>query len=453
MRPWGLATPIMTLIVCLPLLRPLRTAVIPDDERWRLATIQALAGGKGLAIDETPFPLPESTQAEATAAMRRQGPRYSQQPPVMAALLAGPYWLMERCGLGFRSNITLATYLLTLLGVTVPVAMAGGLVYRMGRLFELRRSRRMMLAMATVFGSGLISYATVLNAHAPAAALVLASCAALLHAGTVARDRGCFLWLAVSGFMAAMAAAFDPGAAAFLLLLVVVILAMRWPGSMRAGGVIWYVLGALPPIALHVALMVAYAPGSAPAEVYRPAPRPPVVSESEEPDEEDLPPSATATAIGHFMGGLLGARGMLSHFPILLLGVGGIATVLHRHWPIPTKALATVCLLGALAVMVASAYVQGDWNQPMFTVRWFVVFLPLLMYWGGAFLRRDHHVAVWTAAAIVFGFSVVTGLLGAAAPFTRSWPGEYTARAAVRQIMHPKTPFQDSLPVVAKGQD
>jgi len=54
-------------------------------------------------------------------------------------------------------------YLLTVLGVTLPAAGAAGLVYRMGRVFELRRPWRCGLAAAVVFGTGLVSYAVVLK--------------------------------------------------------------------------------------------------------------------------------------------------------------------------------------------------------------------------------------------------------------------------------------------------
>ena len=96
---------------------------------------------------------------------------YANQPPTQGLLLAGPYWLLYHLGgLQFRNHPVLVEYLLTLLAVTVPVAAAAGMIYRMGRLFELTRPWRAGLALAVVLGSGMISYATVLNPFAPAAA-------------------------------------------------------------------------------------------------------------------------------------------------------------------------------------------------------------------------------------------------------------------------------------------
>ncbi len=149
-------------------------------------------------------------------------------------MLAGPYWIMHRVGLTFDSNIAWATYILTVLGVTLPVALAGGVVYRMGRLLELRRNWRTLLALTCIFGTGLIAYCTMLNPHAPAEALVLAAAGSLFH-GAITRHQGRAAgWLALAGLSASFAAVIDPGAIVFLVLLVGVIFALRRPMASRS---------------------------------------------------------------------------------------------------------------------------------------------------------------------------------------------------------------------------
>jgi hypothetical protein len=44
----------------------------------------------------------------------------------LSVLLAGPYWVMKQSGLTFDKNPALVAYLLTLIGATIPVAMAAG---------------------------------------------------------------------------------------------------------------------------------------------------------------------------------------------------------------------------------------------------------------------------------------------------------------------------------------
>src|SRR3954454_69028 len=86
-RPWALLGPVVVLIMTLPLLRPLRhpdPTAISDEELARLATVQAIVEHKTLAIDDTDF---VSTHLK----VRRQDHFYSDQPPVMSALLAPSY--------------------------------------------------------------------------------------------------------------------------------------------------------------------------------------------------------------------------------------------------------------------------------------------------------------------------------------------------------------------------
>src|SRR5580704_6665904 len=97
-RPWALATPILVLLFCLPMLRPLRNPrQASDDEQLRLATISALVEhcsdpgplANRLAIDTTRFVLPSHVYAADHKI-------YSDQPPMMAFLLSGPAWVLDR---------------------------------------------------------------------------------------------------------------------------------------------------------------------------------------------------------------------------------------------------------------------------------------------------------------------------------------------------------------------
>jgi hypothetical protein len=432
-RPWGLAAPILVLVVCLPLLRPLRhPTTISDNERSRLATIEAIVEKHTLAVDGPLYFQPRSSISTDASGSQRH---YSSQPPVMSALLAGPYWLMHKSGLSFESNAALATYLLTLVGATLPVAGAAGLVYRMGRLFELRRPWRMTLAIAAVFASGLVSYATVLNSHAPAAFFVLAACGSFFHAGLTKQVVRSYAWLGLAGLCAALAATIDLAAVVYLVLLIGIIPAMRWPLTSRLSGVIWYVAGAVGPILLHAWLTVPITGDIRPGFLH-PELDPSVGRVVVDPDDgEGL--TYAQTVVLHLVDGLLGPHGILSHFPIVLIGVGGVGAVLHRHWPLPTKVLAMTSLAAAIIIIVAYVTSGANWEQPMFSVRWFMVFMPLLVYWCGAWLRKPHPAIMWVAAAVLLAFSMLTTILGATAPFTPAKDGEYTAYAAVRQLIKP----------------
>ncbi len=249
-RPWALSGPIVVLLIAIPLLRPLRhpdPRSICDDEQSRLATVQAIVENRTLAIDGTVF---STTRQKVFVG----GRHFSDQPPVMALLLSGPYWLMYKWGMTFEHNPLWVMFLLTLIGVTLPVSLAAGLIYKMGRLFELKRPLRAALGLIVVLGSGLIAYATTLNAHAPAAALLLGSAASLFQASQVRPKLNRGICLGVAGLCAALAATLDPPALIFTLLLTLVAAAVRMPARARVAAVAIYLLGAALPIAVHAVL-------------------------------------------------------------------------------------------------------------------------------------------------------------------------------------------------------
>src|SRR6185503_6417918 len=149
-RPWALSAPVAVLLISLPPLRAPGEA--SENELSRLATVQALVEHNTLAIDGTDFlselrVLPPAdgrgvssgTSAPAGTIRSRDGRVYSDRPPVMSFLLSWAYEAMYRLGYSFEQYPIVVAYVLTVLGVTLPVAGAAGLIYKMSRLFELRR--------------------------------------------------------------------------------------------------------------------------------------------------------------------------------------------------------------------------------------------------------------------------------------------------------------------------
>jgi hypothetical protein len=447
--------PIVILLITVPLVRPLRhpdPRSISDDELARLAMTQSLVEDDRLDIGASPFSVTRNK-------VQRNGRWYSNQPPMMSVLLAGPYRLMYRMGYSFENSPHWVMFILTLLGTTLPVAGAGGLVYRMGRLFELRRPWRTGLALAVVLGSGLVSYATVLNAHAPAAALTLASAGCLVHVTITNRRMHGSVWLIVAGACAALAATFEPAAIVFVVLFAAVVLALRWTPFQRLAGLVVFLAGASVPLAAHVALVqrttgnvwqgsgLAGGSGLAvPAEVTGPFSSP----LNAEPrtlnpdyDEEQEPDSVWRsfwTGAGRVATAFVGPHGVLSHFPVVLIGILGVTLVMHRHWPATTKVLATATLAGAGTIIVVYALRAMDWTQAMFGTRWFVVFLPLTVFWSGVWLRRRHRPVSWALAGVLLAFSMVVSLIGATGPIPRDGFNVYTAAGAVRNLVHPPEP-------------
>ena len=53
--------------------------------------------------------------------------------------------------------------------------------------------------------------------------------------------------------------------------------------------------------------------------------------------------------------------------------------------------MAAATVVGAVRIMAGYIVLRVDWTQAMFGPRWFIVFLPLVLFWAGAWLRKRHH--------------------------------------------------------------
>jgi hypothetical protein len=444
-RPWALAAPIVVLLICLPLMRPLRhpdPSLVSDDEQSRLATIQAVVEQHTLEVQRTSF-----FATQDVIKINRPDGRphwYSDQSPVMAVLLSGPYWVMYHHGLTFERNPVLVEFLLTLLGVTLPIAFAAGLLYRMARMFELRRPYRAALALAVVIGSGWISYATILSAGAAAAALVVMSAACLVQAALTTRRPAALAWIACCGFCAALAGTYELTGLAFLVFLMVVICALKWPAWTRAGAMGLYIAGAMLPLTLYARLNKPITGDLRPGFMHNqdaelmPDQRTTADPRFAEDDEEPAGFWRTAWhGTERFLLVFVGGHGLLTHFPILILGIIGMSMVMHRHWPMTTKLLASATVLSALGVVIGYTLQQPDWKDAMFANRWFVVFLPLTLFWSGAWLRRSHRPLAWATVAVLWAISGGIALVGATDPQPRQGYDRYSAAAAFMNLVQP----------------
>lgn len=416
-RPWALAAPIVVLIIALPLLRPLRRPMeLSMQEATRLAAVQSLV---------------EHHQFMITAANLSS----HEQPdmPVFTLLLAGPYWLLHQMGYRLSRDTAMVSYLLTVICSTIPAAAVTGLIYRMARVFQLSRPVRLGMAVGVVLCSGLISYATVINPHAPAACFILAAAASLIHVALVPKGSGGSL--ALAGLFSGLAAVIDLSAAPFLFLLPIALLAVRGSISWRIGAILFFIIGAILPVALHEALSddLIY-----PKTVVENLAIGSAAPASGDEDQQVEPPSVfdvLGHGVGNFLEALLGPHGLLSHFPVIILAVWGIASILHRHWPVVVKMLAILTLCGALGVIIwVAANNPGDPGQ-MYASRYFIAFSPLLLFWSGAWLRSKHGAVIWGIAIFLIAFSGVVGVIGAINPYPPNGYERYTPVAAIAQML------------------
>jgi hypothetical protein len=424
-RPWALGGPILILLLCLPMLQPLRfpaDVLRSPEQRQLLSMVRENAAGRWQV---SPSP-PVSVRALV------------EPSPTFALLLAGPARLMQSFGLKWDEQATLMAYLLTAVGVTLPAALTAGLVYRMARLFELSRPHRAALGLLCVSASGLIAYATSLNPHALSAALVIGAAAAMLHALRAPRARQGVGWAAPAGLSAALAASLDIAALPVAVIAPLVFVAWRVKWSARLLAVALYVAGALPPMALHRALHA----GDLTAPLAELRAQPPIFRPDATSDELESGWSPWLAYHGERMAvSTVGDHGAFSHFPLLLLGGVGTIMLMHRHWPEAVKWLAAATIGATGLAVIAVALSRQDLADAGYATRWFIAVSPLLLFWSGAWLRKPHGGVVWTGVAVAAMVSVTAGMIGAARPTPPDGyaPG-FTAASALDQLMHPPQP-------------
>lgn len=437
-RPWGLAAPIVTLLIALPLLRPLlHPGELSDPEYLLVQTTQSL-------VDRGTLALPPAAAAIAQrGVVVIDGRYYADQPPVYAVLLSGPSRVLERLGIGWMDHPDLHLYLLTLIGATLPVALASALIYRTARVFELRRPIRAVLAIATLLGTGWISYATVLNPHAPAAALLLAGLALVLH--VAASPAGASIaWYFIAGACLALAGAIDAFSIIPALAIAIAPLALPRPWRIRTLGMAVLMLGAVPSILLHVAWWTPLT-GEIMPRWHHPelSIRPPVEAPIPPIDDPEVGPIddslwlAAGRQLNRWIVITFGAHGLLSHFPILLVALLGVAATLRRHWPGGIKLLAASTTAAIALTVVGAVLARLDWRDAMFACRWLIAGLPLLMLWTGAWLKRPHHPATWTLAACLLAISTAVSLIGAVQPMPPAGFTRHTAIEGAQRIIDP----------------
>jgi hypothetical protein len=286
-------------------------------------------------------------------------------------------------GIDARRDAVGFSYWLTLVGTTLPVALGAGLMYRLGRLFELSRPRRCLLSALVAFCGGWASYATVLNPQATAASLLAAAVACVLFVGASTKPGSVLAILLPAGLLAALAAAVSPWALPLAAPLPLVLLSMPLPTRSKVIGVLLLTIGTSPVVWTHCAWSL-YVFGSIIPPTAQIA-----LLEVAGADAEDVSAMSRLSGLAwNLTYSMLSGRGLLINFPLSIVGMVGLVMVLRRHWPAHAKMLAATVLVGVITVVMLSGARGVSRDAGTFAVPAFVVFTPMLLLWCGAVMRR-----------------------------------------------------------------
>ncbi len=343
------------------------------NDASRLATVECLVDYHTLAIDRSIW------FADTGDKIRpyRDGPIYSDKPPVLALMLAVPYLALHD-GLGLRAadHRAVFCYLMALMSSGLAYVVAVWCVYRLGRVVGLAPGWAAGLTASFGLATVAPAYACQVNSHLPSLAAALA---VVLNVAALARPSGGAVGrLLLIGAWAGFAYALEQPTGGLLLAAAAVAAAVR---LRRPTALVWVALGALPWAVLHHAVTYAYAgtlgPPNANPDFFK--------YPGSWFDAQHLTGRWNHADLGAFAAYaflmLFGQRGFVLSNPTLLLALPAAAWGLRR--------VETVCYgLWALGVWLVYAALSTNYGGACCTIRWFV---PLLAagYLELALLLRD----------------------------------------------------------------
>lgn len=221
-----------------------------DNDMSRFATAERLVEARTWIIDESPFHL-KRNGSPIVDKVKKDGHFYSTKPPVMSFLMAAEYAFWRNIfGLRFDNpdHKPFLVWVLTFTFVGVPFLIGAVVFRRAAGWFIEDPAIRVVGLFVLLFGTQLWGFSRTLQNHVPAAVLLLAvfvESMGMVH-GKVPITAWRFLLV---GFLAALLPTVDlPGA--FFCIFLFAYLVWNFPRQTMT----WFMLGAVPPLALHFAL-------------------------------------------------------------------------------------------------------------------------------------------------------------------------------------------------------
>ena len=378
----------------------------------RLAAVECLVDHGTLAIDDSIFVLVPPADEPAAAQPFRgvangkgtldklliDGHFYSDKSPVPTLLLAIVYKILQLfSGLVARVQPGVFCWCMTVASSGVAYVVAAVCVFRMGKVVGLTLPWRLFLTGSFALATVAVVYVQHVNNHM----LLLGVAAAFMLQASQLAEAAPWWRLALLGGLAGLAYAIDLGAGPALL--VCTGLLVIWQAGRPLVGGAWFVLGALPWLAVHHAVNFAvggtFGPANAVVEYFQwpgcPFNAATLTGGWHHPDIASFGVYAIAL--------LFGKRGFVGHDLPLFLLVPALWLLLRqrsREWPVLWLALAwsagTWLVYAASSRNYSGANCGIRWLVPLLAPGYYAIALVLVRWprWRAGF-------AVLTAAGAV----------------------------------------------------
>ncbi len=343
------------------------------NDQSRLAAAWSVSEYHTQAIDQ-----PENLLAQLTGDVCMAHHRlYSDKAPLLGFLAGLAAIPLHAAGLGLGQHLRLASYVLTL-------AFMGGPFF-IYLFLLLRRVEDIPLGLVALLGTIALPYAFVFNNHLPAGLMLGIFLLRRLEA------EASFKAALVDGVIVALAPAIDPASALVGLPLAVWGLIFRCRGHLARGA---FILGGLIPLAAHLIINMPITGDWRPPNMHA--------------ELMIFPGSVWTQETLTGVGGLawdsilewesylwhmtFGTKGFFTHNPLIFLGLIGLIVALIRPrpqggaegvWfdlpPLQDRVLAACIALGVAALMANYSLLSNNYGGAAYSVRWFVVLIPLLL--------------------------------------------------------------------------
>ena len=303
-----------------------RWEAMSGHQTSRLAAVESLVERGTLTIDA-------STYRNTEDQVRHQGKHYSSKP--IGAILLGVaiYAPLHAAGLSLSSNSGMVIYLLTLFSSGLLQALLAFFLTKALIRRGLQERSALLWSLCIATGTLLGAYATTLNSHTPAAAIITIAALFALDADDPGQRRP----FVVSGILAGLSTSFDVPAG--LTLVGVLPLALFYKHRLLRPA-LWFGLGAAALIALHLlANLAAYGTpliASMAGEYYFPG-------SYWTSGHVSISDAIAETRMEKLWNMVLGTRGLFWHIPIVGLGLWAVARLRTRA--VRSEALMALSLL------------------------------------------------------------------------------------------------------------
>lgn len=370
---------------------------VGDQANSRLATVYSLTHDHAWRIDHPLDRAPNPYERGTVDKVMIDGRLISSKPPVLPLLMTAEYLVLNRIfglDLDVREDAKTLVRLMSvsLIGLAYIVVLV--MLSRTMKLFDVEPIARITLLLCAAFASQLWGYATTINNHVPAAALL--SIALYIALGILNGRLGAAWWrFFLFGFAGALVPALDMPAGLFILLAGVCLLS-RYPRQTSTG----CLAGAAVPLAVHFGATYSATGGLLPVQL-NPSLYLYEGSYWRNPGGMDALNESSLTYLFHMT---FGRQGFFALYPILTMGLLALFFVFSPTGA-PFRRAVCVGALGVLGLLTYYASSTNNYGGSAYGFRWLIVATPVLLLMAAPVLGACNKRWQWTIICVLLAVS------------------------------------------------